>query len=224
MPIQYGSVTISAWQDETTIVDKATFLQRIRGSGSGISGLSQTDLNLLGRDRHPIYPAAYTQPKFKHIIAQRRRGCEGTGTGRTETHLHWLTSVPAIPPPGGKLTINDEDLANKRLPKSRSHTLSFIITGKRLLNLRVRFLLRDLRGKEILAKQVLLKPGGIAINEIIDNLDGTQTITGWIILLPRDTVLAGTPDEAELNYVFDIGNKTSREHLLESNYLYFYKV
>ena len=73
----------------------------------------------------------------------------------------------------------------------------------------------------LLSKQVLVAPGGVLIEEIVDHIDGNQLASGAIQLLAPETVFAGSPADFEVKYFFEIGNGTTRQHQLDAGYLIF---
>lgn len=183
---------------------------------------SQGDLFLLGRDRHPRYhPAQYSSTvKSKNLLrlyGQATFDCKSRCRDAT-----YLTTIPAIQPPTGTIMHGGKTLAGQRLAKGRSYYLNFLVQGFKLQNLEIYFSLRNLRGTEILGKQVLIKPGGIAIEDIADREDGSQSISGYIVLLPHETQFAGFSPEFEASYILNIGNGSSREYFLESGFLNFF--
>lgn len=219
-PLYAKTTTIAATQ---TADVTAAYLRIIHGGISRMAAVSQADNVLLGRDRHPLFGTAKSTATAKSG-GLRRVYAKASIAASDSAVCKYLITLPAPPAPVGEVFLNGKTLVDQRLAKGRSHSFVFTIIGKKLTNLQVRFSLRSLRGESVLQKTVLVAPGGVAIDEFITAEDGTQTITGYISLLPHETVFASAPAEFELNYLLEIGNGSSREYPLQSEYLNFYSV
>jgi hypothetical protein len=189
-----------------------------------IESATQATNALVGRDR---ILRVYTARSAVHLRSrgQVKRHSQALVVVNAPSKARWLTTIPAIPAPIGQLWLEGKPLKNRRLPRGKSQTLAFTISGKRLKGLQIQFFLRSLKGEILLSKSILVAPGGVAINELVDNGNGSQTIAGFILLLPHETFFDSLPGrEIEVNYIFQIGNDSSREHLLESDFINFYTI
>lgn len=220
MPTLYGQAAIDAFS-ETADVPYSAF-RLIYGLNASIEAVSQADNILQGRNR---VLKAYTGRSTAKCIpfGRVRRHVQSAVKGRAIALNRHLNVIPAIPAPQGQLFLEDKPLREQRLPRGTSQSFAFTIIGKRLKGLQVNFLLRSTRGLVLLQKTILIAPGGVAISEFLQDSDGIQTIGGFIILMPNETLFSTFKGrEIEVNFVFQIGNGSSREHLLESNYINFY--
>lgn len=220
MPPQYTTASVSSVSTAPNV--PVAKRRVIHGAIAQLAPVSQANVVLKGRDRHPLFQTSKSAAAISASGFVKRHSACSMGA-RTDALARYLTTIPAIAAPTGQLFLGGKQLKESRLPKGASHYLTFIVTGKRLLNLQVRFQLRDLTGKALLGKTVLVAPGGVAIDEILTSSEGLQTITGYVLLMPHETQLSELPNEVELNYLLSIGNGSTREHLLESEYLSFYK-
>lgn len=220
MPIQLStSASISTSQTDDVV---AQYLSRSRQSVGVAHSISQSAASNLGRNRSPRYQSA--KGKASALGAPiRYRGATGIIVSRSEAMAIKLTSMPPVVQPVGTIAVDKKSLPNSRLPKGRSQTLAFVITGRKLQNLSVNFYLYDLAGRQVLTKSVQIAPGGVGIDDIVQNDDETESVIGYIFLLPSDTLFPG-PSERELKYALTISNSTTRSHLIEDGYLTFYNI
>ena len=196
-------------------------LRIIYGAEVLMDAPSQGDLFLLGRDRHPRYQPCKCVSTAKSKNLLKLYG-QATVNAKSKAAATILTTIPAIQPPTGTIMHGGKPLAGQRLAKGRSYYLNFLVQGFKLQNLEISFSLRNLKGAEILQKKVLIKPGGICIEDVADREDGSQSIAGYIVLLPHETQFAGYAQEFEASYILNIGNGSSREYFLEAGHFNFF--
>lgn len=223
MPLVYSAVEIEGLSETTEVADE--FLRVIHGREVKIDGKSQADNSYLGRDRHHLI---YTAVSSAAIAAYPfiRRHSAATINAETSAKCYLMGVIPAIQAPSGNLSLQGQPANGQRLPLRASHTFGFLAIGKRLEGLVVSFKLEDLSNRLLFEKTIRIDPGGVAIEDIIPNDDGTQTARGWVLMLPRDSNylprVTPTKPFVEVKYILEIGNKTTRKHILEVGNLTFY--
>ncbi|MEW5857387.1 MAG: hypothetical protein AB1861_08400 [Cyanobacteriota bacterium] len=218
MPPVYSTATVAATSSTDDLLLTKTRI--IHSALVSISASSMATATEVGRNRRPVFDRAKSSAT-SHVRGLRKCYSRVVLAAESSAQCTMLSVIPAIAAPTGELFLNGSRLKEQRLPKGRSHTLSFSITGKRLDKLDIAFSLRSLSGQPLLSKTSRL---GISIEEIVAHAGGSQTVTGYVLLLPRDTIFLESASELELNYTFSIGNGSTREHLLESDFLTFYLV
>ncbi|MBD2005619.1 MULTISPECIES: hypothetical protein [Cyanophyceae] len=220
------AIGIATSQTDDVPVAKFKILHFAVARGTAVT---QGDLSLWGRNRHLKLETAISKGTGK-AKALLKHFTKVVGEAVSETTCKYLDVSPPIPTPVGELFLNSKRLQEQRLPKSRRHSFSFSISGKRLARiqdgcpvleggLEFSFSLRTLSGQTLLTKT---NHSGIYLDELVTHSDNSQTLTGFVNLLPHETVFPDTSTEVELNYIFSLGNGSTRDYLIESEYFTFY--
>ncbi|HAX75728.1 MAG TPA: hypothetical protein DCY88_07815 [Cyanobacteria bacterium UBA11372] len=182
--------------------------------------ITQASLSWWGRNRAIRLQAARSTVNCRGR-AIYNQFVRGSADAVSEAVCRYLWVIPPPTTPKGKLLLDGVSLQNQRLPKGKSLALRFQILGERLRGLQIQLFLKDLSNRILLSKQVLVAPGGVLIEEIVDHVDGNQLASGAIQLLANETIFAGSPADFEVKYFFEIGNGTTRQHQLDAGYLIF---
>jgi hypothetical protein len=90
-----------------------------------------------------------------------------------------------------------------------------------MVGLDIAFTLKNLAGELLLSKQIKLDPGGVAIDDYSVDLDGNETITGYVILLPQDTDFVRNYKNYETKFLLELKNSTTKKYFLEEGTLIF---
>lgn len=215
MPILYTTGTI----ESTTLTDDIDLDRHSLTEGYWVGSTAAT-CTFWGRDRGFV-----VQPSYSSAQAQgntwRRRWVTGEIVSSSKAVCKHFSVVPAPRAPKGKIRLEGELLHDRRLPKGKSFALEFQIYGDRLKNLQIEFKLFNLSNRLVLGKQVIVAPGGVLIEELVDHVDGNQVATGVVWILPEETKFIGSPPEFETRFSFEIGNGSSRQYLIDEGYILF---
>lgn len=218
MALQYSTFESTATSETTDVTED--FLSRLRGTTFAMRSPSLATATLIGRDRHPRIYHALGRSAFK-VAPMRRRGTTFLMASVTESIAKKTTVMPPVQEPRGVLKFDDLPLAGRKLSKGSSVTIGFLITGWKIKYLTVSFSLMNLSGMPVLNKTVYLSPGGVGVDEIITNPDGSESIVGYIFLLPEETIFLGSPKQYELKYICELHNQSTRMYHIETDYLSF---
>jgi hypothetical protein len=218
MPIQFTSGSAKA-VSQTNIV-LTNHLGRRRDVSALAQTYSQTTFSYVGRDRAINLNQINSTSRANGTPIRIRNGI-AKAIAVSQSICNKLTVTPGIPAPSGKLTLNGFPVKGARLLKGASYTFGFTIAGNRLAGLIVTLTFTELGGREALRKTVRVDPGGVVVDQDLAQSDGSEIVTGYIIVPYNDTLFIGTSPEYELRYLLEIGNTTIRKHFIEDDYVTF---
>jgi len=132
-----------------------------------------------------------------------------------------LTTIPAVRHPVGQLFFDGHSIKDMTLLKNGSYSFGFNLFGRKMIGLDIAFTLKNLAGELLLSKQIKLDPGGVAIDDYSVDLDGNETITGYVILLPQDTDFVRNYKNYETKFLLELKNSTTKKYFLEEGTLIF---
>lgn len=219
MPLLYSAVPSIAAVSATL----DPILNKKQYASCKIDPKSFADLVQRGRNRSKLDPTTNKSVATLKASPQLLRLTGATIANSTRTKLPFLSVIPAPKVPTGVIKYNGEGIDKLKIVKGKSYAFEFNLTGQRLKYLTVRLAITDLLGKELIQKQVRLAPGGVLIEEFIENDDRYDEITGVIHLLPNETQLLSRHPNTEIKYLFELGNDRDREYLIESGYFLLVK-
>jgi len=180
----------------------AGFWAKIRHRQAVSPSLSIAGGNLLGRERAlPIL----IQRSLSHLAVRPLvfRGARALSESRSFASAGRIATMPVPLPPVAELFYGSAPLAGQYLPAGFSLPIKMSVRGRRLKFLTANFELRSLSGSLYAHKQVRIEPGGIGIDEFIEEADGMQSAVGWVFLQPEDTQrLAVKNTEAQFMLIF----------------------
>lgn len=219
MSILYGSSEILV--QSQTIDIPVNFLARIRGAEVLSKVASQIAPTLTGRDRAGFISSSLSNVCFG--IFQYLRVRHGTLLiyPKSQATCRKLTTIPAVRHPVGQLFFNGHSIKDMILLKNGSYSFGFNLFGRKMIGLDIAFTLKNLAGELLLSKQIKLDPGGIAIDDYSVDLDGNETITGYVILLPQDTDFVRNCKNYETKFLLELKNSTTKKYFLEEGALVF---
>ena len=219
MPILYGSSEVLVQSEALDI--PADFLARIRGAEVLLGAISQISPTLTGRDRAGLISSSLSDVCFGAPQYLRVRHGILLIYSKSQAVCRKLTTIPAVRHPVGQLFLNDHSIKDMTLLKNGSYSFGFNLFGRKMIGLDIAFTLKNLAGELLLFKQIRLDPGGVAIDDYTVDLDGNETITGYVILLPQDTDFVQNCKNYETKFLLELKNSTTRKYFLEEGTLIF---
>ena len=216
MTIQFSVATSPQTTETPQILANRT--GRMRGTTAISDAIAQILPMVTGRDRSPDFVAIGSDTTAIALPIRIRRAI-AESPSVTSGELSLVAVSPSLRVPTSELFVGGERFKGGAWPKNKSHYLDFLVVGDRLQYLETTFKLTTLEGRIKTYKTSLAD--GVILEDIETTLDGLQQRRGFVLLKPSDTNFTET-GSIEFKYRFCIGNKSTREHLLEEGFVTLY--
>ncbi len=201
-----------------TLIISPNKLSVVRRFSAQISVVSQSWGSNFGRTRPLLLSPQNSVLEINLRHVQQKIRIRPAITIASIAEIKLAIDFPVLIAPTASLSLNGKPLRRQRIARGDSCFIEFLILGKRIGGMQIRFVLFTLKGEVLLAKEIRK---GIFFAER-PSLNSDQVI-GSIAIMSGETIFPNQPRECELSYTFSMfTGDLSQKYTLESGYLNFY--